>query len=340
MCGIVVTSSDARANDREEPDKPRWWSVVKQLIRLSILAAVAWGIWRAFRRAHQGFADQEFSLRQVEVTWLIISGVCYLAGLAPCWIFWHRTLQAMGQHPRWRESLRAFWIGHLGKYVPGKAMVVVLRTGLIHSERVNRTVAATSVFVETLTMMAVGAFLSSVILLCTSDHVALTLLAVALMLCSGIPTVPPIFQRLVRLLRVHRANPDIEQAISGLNYRLMASGWVIITLGWVFLGLSLWATLRSFAAGELVMMDSLRDVPLLTATVGLAMVAGFLSLIPGGLGVRDGILMTLLAPAYGAKVAVVSAILLRVVWLLSELVVSGILYVDELLARRRPGGGS
>ncbi len=84
-------------------------------------------------------------------------------------------------------------------------------------------------------------------------------------------------------------------------------------------------------------MESLRELPLLTATVGLAMVAGFISLIPGGLGVRDWILMTLLAsqPQYGAKVAIVSAVLLRIVWLLSEVAVSAILYVDVLRVRRQ-----
>jgi hypothetical protein len=49
--------------------------------------------------------------------------------------------------------------------------------------------------------------------------------------------------------------------------------------------------------------------------------------------VRDWILMTLLAPRYGAALAVLSAVLLRVVWLLSELVISGILYLDVLRAR-------
>ena len=65
------------------------------------------------------------------------------------------------------------------------------------------------------------------------------------------------------------------------------------------------------------------------------MVAGFISLIPGGLGVRDWILMTLLAPQCGAKVALVSAVLLRIVWLLSEVAVSAILYVDVLRVRRQ-----
>ena len=236
----------------------------------------------------------------------------------------------MGQRPRWRESLRAFWIGHLGKYVPGKAMVVVLRTGLVYSQRVSRTVAATSVFVETLTMMAMGAFVSAVILLFVSDNRWLMLLAVGLMVGSGVPTLPPIFRRIVRMLRVHKANPDVDAAVAGVTYPLMLTGWVTVGAGWFLLGMSLWATLKSLPGVD----AAVSDIPLLTATTGLAMVAGFLSLIPGGLGVRDYILIVLLAPRYDEATAIVSAILLRVIWLMSELIVSGILYVDVWRARR------
>jgi glycosyltransferase 2 family protein len=313
----------------------RWLAWLKMLFRVLVLALVTWGIWKTVQQARHEFAAHQFSLDQVAFGWLFVAGLLYLVGLAPCGVFWHRTLWAMGQQPTWRESMRAFWIGHLGKYVPGKAMVVVLRTGLIYSPRVNRTVAATSVFIETLTMMAVGAFASAVILLLTSDYVVLTWLAVGLMLLSGVPTYPPVFRRVVRWLQVHRANPQIDQAIAGVNGRLMGFGWLIISIGWLVLGLSLWATLRAIPGGEPGWIESLRDLPLLTAAVGLAMVAGFLSLIPGGLGVRDWILMTLLAPQYGAKTAIVSAVLLRIVWLLSELVVSAILYVDVLRVRRR-----
>jgi len=38
------------------------------------------------------------------------------------------------------------FIGHLGKYVPGKAMVVVLRTGLLASHRVNTGIVVASIF--------------------------------------------------------------------------------------------------------------------------------------------------------------------------------------------------
>ena len=59
------------------------------------------------------------------------------------------------------ETTRAYYVGHLGKYVPGKALVVIIRTGLISGPRVDTTVAAVSIFIETLTMMAVGAFLAA-----------------------------------------------------------------------------------------------------------------------------------------------------------------------------------
>ena len=308
----------------------RWIGIVKLSVRLLVLGLVAWGIWRTVDKAVPQLAERGFAARQIGLTWMSAAGLLYLLGLVPCWLFWHRTLQAMGQDPRWRESLRAFWIGHLGKYVPGKAMVVLLRTGLVQSERVSKTVAATSVFVETLSMMAVGAFLASVILLVTSKHWPLTCLALGLMVFSGLPTLPPVFRIVVRSLRVQRANPHIEQAIKGVDWRLMATGWVSISVGWVFLGLSLWATLKSLPAVDV----SLGTLPLLTAAVALAMVAGFLSLIPGGLGVRDWILMELLAPQFGVDVALVSAILLRLAWLLSELVISAILYLDVWRARR------
>ncbi len=62
------------------------------------------------------------------------------------------------------NTLRAYYIGHLGKYVPGKAMVVILRTVMVRGHRVDAAVAAVSVFFETLTMMAVGAFMAAGIL--------------------------------------------------------------------------------------------------------------------------------------------------------------------------------
>ena len=63
---------------------------------------------------------------------------------------------------------------------------------------VDTTIAAVSVFVETSTMMAVGAFLAGAILaLRFADQKLLQTLAWSLTILTGVPTLPPVFRRLV-----------------------------------------------------------------------------------------------------------------------------------------------
>lgn len=311
-------------NDQPRKSKNRLIFWLKMTIRLVILGLVTWGIWRTVDQARGEFADAQFSFAQVHAGWLVVAGLVYLLGMLPCCVFWQQTLRSMGQRPRFPITLRAFYIGHLGKYVPGKALVVIIRTGLIRGNRVDTAVAATSVFVETLTMMAVGAVVAALILgFRVREHGSLLLLAIGLAICAGVPTLPPIFRRLVWLLQVHRASGQMELALRGLNFRLMAFGWVIVAAGWLLLGSSLWATLHAMPG----VSPLLSDLPLLIACVCLAMVAGFLSLLPGGIGVREFVVMQLLVPHFGEVPAIISAVLLRLVWMVAELVAAGILYV-------------
>ena len=284
---------------------------------------MVWGIWRTVDKSRDRFASSGLSLQTLQYQWLLAAGVLYLIGTFPSCVFWQRTLESMGQRPRFRQTMRAFYAGHLAKYVPGKAMVVVVRAGLIRGPRVDTTIAATSVFVESLTMMAVGAMVAATLLALLYRHEQeLMWSALAIAAVAGLPTLPPVFRRLVRLLQVHRAGPKIEVALSGLNWRLILSGWAIIAVEWALFGVSLWTTLLA-VPGIPVGLD---DLPLLTACVSLAMIAGFISLLPGGIGVREAVMMQLITPAFGPVAAFVAAVLLRLVWLIAELIAAGLLY--------------
>ncbi|MCA9004362.1 MAG: flippase-like domain-containing protein, partial [Planctomycetaceae bacterium] len=137
---------------------------------------VAWARWlvailvllfvvRSFFGAQRTLAEQGgFTLRQLQVRWLVVAGCIYFLALLPMGCYWILLLRRMGQPIGWYRGMTAYYVGHLGKYVPGKAMVVVLRAGLLGSARTNLTVAATSVFIETFTMMAVGAGLASALI--------------------------------------------------------------------------------------------------------------------------------------------------------------------------------
>ena len=178
------------------------------------------------------------------------------------------------------ETLRAYYIGHLGKYVPGKAMVVVIRAGLIRGSRVNTGIAAASVFYETLTMMSVGAFWAAAVLaVWFRQHTFLCLVAVGLMVAAGLPILPPVFRRLVKFVRVGKNDPEIAKRLDRLGFGILLLGFLLMSVSWLLLAVSLWAVLQAMNVPEAALVSGM---PLYLASVALSMVAGFLSLIPGG----------------------------------------------------------
>ncbi len=224
-------------------------------------------------------------------------------------------------------NLGAYYIGHLGKYVPFKVMVVVLRTGLICGPGVHAGVAAASVFLETLTWMAVGAFWGAAILVVHAATGGLLLwAALGLMFVAGVPTLPPVFSRLARLAGVGRSDASVAVCLGQVPYGTLLWGWAMMIVGWLFIGASLWATLQAMDAGGGPLRSSLAAD---TAVVALAVVAGFVSLIPGGAIVREAALaqlLVLLVPQVGELSALGAAVLLRLVWVVAESAISAILY--------------
>ena len=306
---------------QSQASRKKWlMTAVKLLIVLVVLAFV----WDTITKALAKLGQYQWDF---DPLWLVFAGALYLLGLLPAGLFWRHVLVLLGQDVRLGEALRAYYVGHLGKYVPGKAMVVVIRAGMIRNRRVDTGVAAASVFFETLTMMAVGAFLAAAILAAAfRGQTLLFSVAVGLMVLAGMPSLPPVVNRRVRLVGVGKTDPSTGKKLENLGYGTLLLGWASMSTVWVLLGLSLWAVLRATGSTD---AGPLGQLHLCTAGVSLAMVAGFLSLVPGGAVVREAILAELMVPWVGGEVlALVSAVMLRLVWLLSELVISGILYVS------------
>ena len=299
------------------------------IAKLAIIVIVLWAVGDTLWNGIVALCTDGWRLRWA---WAIGAGFIYLLGLLPAGLFWWRVLWLLGQKTRFLDTMRAYYIGHLGKYVPGKAMVVVLRAGLLQPGGARVSVAAAAVFFETLTMMAVGAFWAAAILaIWFRGHWMYCVGAIGLMLAAGIPTLPPLFRRLAKLARVAKSDPETQKKLDAIGYGTLATGWVMMTICWGMLALSFWATLKAMGIDGL---ELLTDFPRYVASVSLAMVAGFLSLIPGGLFVRDGILAELIEPYFQTLAtplpadvsAGLSAILLRIVWLVAELAISGIVY--------------
>ena len=150
-------------------------------------------------------------------------------------------------------------------------------------------------------------------------------------------TVPPVFGRLAGLvsLPIPGVGPEAMPRFTG---RLMAQGLLWSSCGWILLGLSQVAVVRAFDPAGTDTLIGLGLVPVVIASVALATVAGFLvAVLPGGLGVREGVLMSVLAPAIGSDQAVIASLVLRLVWVAAELVAAAILFP---LFRRPPADGN
>jgi uncharacterized membrane protein YbhN (UPF0104 family) len=203
-------------------------------------------------------------------------------------------------------------------------MAIVIRTGLIRSHRVDTGIAVASVFLETFTMMAVGACIAvPVLAVCFSNNPAFIAAAAVTAVVGGLSTLPPVFSRLARMLGVGRSAPAVAQKLAGFDYRTLLCGWMAMALGWIVMGTSLWAMLRGLGCDT----NFAQSWHLYTAIVAMAVVVGFASMIPGGLFAREAVFTGLLGPLVGGEpLALIAAAALRVAWVLAELLISAILY--------------
>lgn len=306
------------------------------LLRVVALLVVCLAVHSTVRHALAQLSERDWHLSPA---WIVASGALYVLGLMPMGWFWGRTLAAMRFPAPLMAVLRAYFLGHLGKYVPGKAMTVILRVAAVRRWVPSMRIALVSVLLETLTMMAVGATLAFVISVAVlRSDVTISLIALGMAVAAGLPTAPPVLQWLARfgadrIEQEDKAKPramnsaEFEMNFRGINFRLLAEGWVAAVICWLFLGASLWSTLRAIGVDQLGLFANL---PSMVTAAAFAVVAGFLSMLPSGLIVRDAALMQLLAPVCGDANALVAAVLMRLVWLVSEIVVYGILYVGGI----------
>jgi uncharacterized membrane protein YbhN (UPF0104 family) len=314
----------------------RWKGRTLAVIKVIVGIVVLWAVGRHVLHTWNELRRQGISLR-FDPAWLVGSGVFYLAGLAAYGRFYERILHESATPVRIGPALRAYLISHLGKYVPGKAMVVVVRTGLVVPYGARASTAAFATFYETLVMMAAGGLVAAAGFLAATGskrvdlqlpiwgdvqlswYVLVALAGLGLGLGFLILVLPPVFGRLARLVSLPIPGVGPE-ALPRLTAVLLVGGVLWSVAGWILLGFSQWAVLCAFDRPGAERLLVLGLGPVVVAAVALATVAGFVvAVLPGGLGVREGVLMSVLTPALGTDAAVIAALTLRLVWVIAEL---------------------
>lgn len=247
--------------------------------------------------------------------WLAVlaSVAATLAGLLASAFCWRALLASLGTHLSPRLALHVFFLGQIGKYLPGNVFAVAAQAELAHDHGVprSRIVTAGLVFLGVLT--ATGLLVALTVLPFASPDVLRRYAWVLLGLPIGLLVlVPRVLNRLVGLALKAARRPALDQPLSA-RHLMAATGWALVM--WALYGLHLVPLVLAQPH------DSGANV-LLVATGGyaLAWTAGFLFVIaPAGAGIREAVLVLALAGIADGPTALAVALLSRGVQTLGDI---------------------
>ena len=323
----------------------RFWPVLKWISVGIVMIFVG-------RRAIELWKSAPRESVSINGLWLIPAGLIYFVGWLPSVWFWRALLRAMRQPVSWSDAIRAYYVGNMGKYVPGKALVLVIRATILKESGVSAMLAGTTACYETLVFMATGTTLA-LALSAAFDEAFWTQLPWPLHGFHGHPYLiflTVIFAEFVTtpfsawlFTQVGRKSMARNSSDAGpapaISAALMCQGIVATSLGWACHALSLGCVLQSVSSRPI----EFAQFPIWLEACTTSVVGGFVILIaPGGIGVREGLLIETLKdqPHIGPTTAILAAGLLRAVWFAAELVAAGVLYFTRkrsLRGSNQPG---
>ncbi len=254
-----------------------------------------------------------------------------LLGLLASAMVWRALLADLGSRLPIRTALHVFFLGQLGKYLPGSVFAVAAQMELGRDQGVPRSRVGTASLVFMGVLTATGLLVSAAVLPLTSPDALRTYYWVLAVLPVGIVCLlPPVLTRLVgALLRVLRREP-LERALSWTGIGA-AVGWALAM--WAAYGVQIVLLLRTQPrTGD-------GSLPLLAVGgFALAWTVGFLFLLaPAGAVLREGVLVIALAPVLDRPAATAVAVVSRAVMTLGDLLWGA---AGALLKPRSGAGGT
>lgn len=258
---------------------------------------------------------------------IALASLLYAIGLVPGGLVLYEATRVLGHRVKLSDAVSAQLVGHLGKYVPGKAMVVVIRAGRLAGVGVPILVGSIAVFLETLLMMAVGAAVAGCLIFLLPVPRWIAWAALMGGVGATLLTLPPIMKRVIaKISKTKDSNGETNssgeqpsnQGLIRQDWRFFALAWGWQLVAWVLIGVSFALLVQSIPGGSHEFSRPM-IVAASIASIALAMVVGFASLLPGGAGVRELTLAIVLAPVVGPSQALLAAILARLLFIVVEL---------------------
>jgi len=280
---------------------------------LLVLGGVGYALW-------SNWAEVQGDLRRLDATTVAVATFFALASPACAVLGWRVLLADLGSPLHIAPASGVFFVGQLGKYLPGSVWSVVVQTEMAARLGVPRrrtaVVGLLAIGLAAVTALVVGLPALPVLLTRGEADVppwAVLLGVVPLLLLLW----PPLLNLGIRIgLRLLR-QPPLEQP---LGPRAVARSCLWWAVSWGMGGVSVWVLTRALAPEE-VSASRLA----LIAICGYLLAAGVSMLsivVPAGVGVREGVLGLLLTTEVSLPAATAVVVVARFLTVVVDIVVA------------------
>lgn len=294
-------------------------ALVSALLVVVVVVAFGWALSGRWSQIVDRLGDQNP---------LVLLGSLALA-LAGVWMsfeLWRATLAALGSPVARRPAARLFFVAQLGKYLPGSVWPVVVQMRMGREAGIPRQRMALA-FLLTLGLsvlvgLLVGLAALPALLRAEGRGVLFGLVALPVLLALLVPAVlNTLLERGLRLLR----RPGLEAPLSGPDIA-RAVLWTLAF--WAVYGGHAWLLAVGMGA------DPVAAVPVAIGGFAIAFSLGpLLVVLPAGAGVREAVLVVLLAGLLTTPEATAVALTSRGVLMLTD----GLLALGAGLVQHRRG---
>lgn len=288
---------------------------VRVLFLVAAAAFAGWGLVHDWSQITA--ALQEVSLGQD-----LISAVLVLTGVGLTGLLWTKLLRQYGYPLSLSTALPVFFVGQLGKYIPGSLWSLAAQAEMAAAVGVPMRVTVTTGLLFLWVNVASATAVGGVCLLSGELTVPVPALAVALICLAAVVALTPWALREFAT----RVADSLWRPHSPIWFALSVAGLMLLT--WSAYGVAVLALLPG-------------GVPV-SAAIGafaISYVAGVLVIVaPAGVGVREVVLIALLDPLVGLGPSVVAALLSRFLLVAADFALAGLTWsVRRFAVVRDPG---
>lgn len=250
------------------------------------------------------------TLRDSQPVWLVLALVCGLIGMGLLGWVWRLIVIRLGSSLEPGAALRGFYMGQLGKYVPGGVWAVVGQGEWARREGVPSGIAYLATLLSMATAYTAAGMVTGVLALIERPTAATGWLV------AGVAAIGPIGLGVLHPRVLGRASTWAGR-VSGRDFKFDSLAWPLTVMlvvrqvaTWLFIGVATWATTLALGGGW-----SFGRVLMATCA---SWTAGFLLLpVPGGIGIREAAFASILG---GTPLAAGAALAARLVFILVDVV--------------------